>query len=221
MLGVSRGTLRTALQRLEESGEIARRQGSGTFVARVEGTAVLQEGLERLVPYSALARERGLRLSVENLEVAMAPIGADVAEAFGLPPGTAALTASRLLLANGEPAALMLDVIHPDFSPPTAGGVRRTLEAGGMVLDALLEAGVPVANAETRVLPRLVAPRSRTGRQLGLQRTTAVLELLETMRLTGGEPVQFSRDIFAPDHLELRVLRWMEAAPAPVAPRGL
>jgi hypothetical protein len=35
MLGVSRGTLRSALQRLEESGEIIRRQGSGTFVGRV------------------------------------------------------------------------------------------------------------------------------------------------------------------------------------------
>jgi GntR family transcriptional regulator len=220
MLGVSRGTLRTALQRLEETGEIARRQGSGTFVARVEGTAALQEGLERLVPYSALARERGVRLAVENLEVAFAPIGADVAEAFALPPGTPALTASRLLLANGEPAALMLDVVHPEVSLPSAAALRRTLEEGGMVLDALIEAGVPVANAETRVLPRLVAPRSRTGRALGLQRTTAVLELLETMRLTGGEPVQFSRDIFAPDHLELRVLRWMDAAPALVAPRA-
>ena len=34
MLGVSRGTLRTALDRLEESGEITRRQGSGTYVGR-------------------------------------------------------------------------------------------------------------------------------------------------------------------------------------------
>ena len=32
MLGVSRGTLRSALLRLEQSGEIVRRQGSGTFV---------------------------------------------------------------------------------------------------------------------------------------------------------------------------------------------
>ena len=34
MLGVSRGTLRSALARLEEAGEIVRRQGSGTFVGR-------------------------------------------------------------------------------------------------------------------------------------------------------------------------------------------
>ncbi|MGH2885948.1 MAG: winged helix-turn-helix domain-containing protein [Solirubrobacteraceae bacterium] len=34
MLGVSRGTLRSALRRLEERGEIVRRQGSGSFVGR-------------------------------------------------------------------------------------------------------------------------------------------------------------------------------------------
>ena len=44
-LGVSRGTLRIALQRLEESGEIVRRQGSGSFVGR-STTWTLDEGLE-------------------------------------------------------------------------------------------------------------------------------------------------------------------------------
>ena len=43
MLGVSRGTLRTALDRLEDTGEITRRQGSGTYVGKaVRPTAVLE-----------------------------------------------------------------------------------------------------------------------------------------------------------------------------------
>ena len=63
MLGVSRGTLRSALQRLEESGEIVRRQGSGTFVGRVAVPTALDERLERLEPYSSLASRRGLTLS--------------------------------------------------------------------------------------------------------------------------------------------------------------
>ena len=45
MLGVSRGTLRTALQRLEHTGEIVRRQGSGTFVGRVATPTAFVEGL--------------------------------------------------------------------------------------------------------------------------------------------------------------------------------
>ena len=43
-LGISRGTLRTALGRLERSGEIVRRQGSGTFVGEV-ASGTLDEGL--------------------------------------------------------------------------------------------------------------------------------------------------------------------------------
>src|ERR1700750_961931 len=53
MLGVSRGTLRSALQRLEESGEIIRRQGSGTFVGRVSVPTALDERLERLAAGSS------------------------------------------------------------------------------------------------------------------------------------------------------------------------
>ena len=45
MLGVSRGTLRSALRRLEERGEIVRRQGSGTFVGRSAVPAALGERL--------------------------------------------------------------------------------------------------------------------------------------------------------------------------------
>ena len=62
MLGVSRGTLRTALQRLEESGEIVRRQGSGTFVGRMAVPTAFGERLERLEPYSSVAARRGLVL---------------------------------------------------------------------------------------------------------------------------------------------------------------
>jgi DNA-binding GntR family transcriptional regulator len=52
-LGISRGTLRTALGRLEKSGEIVRRQGSGTYVGHAASVAGrLDEGLEKLVSYS-------------------------------------------------------------------------------------------------------------------------------------------------------------------------
>ena len=67
-LGISRGTLRTALQRLEESGEIVRRQGSGTYVGRAP-TSSLDEGLEKLISYSELARQRGVKIELGELEI--------------------------------------------------------------------------------------------------------------------------------------------------------
>src|SRR3954469_19435710 len=74
MLGVSRGTVRTALQRLEAGGEIVRRQGSGTFVGEVSSPAAFDEGLERLESYSSLARRRGVALAVRDLLIESRPI---------------------------------------------------------------------------------------------------------------------------------------------------
>src|SRR5918997_1693632 len=111
-LGISRGTLRTALQRLEETGEIVRRQGSGTFVGRVATPTAFVEGLERLEPYSMLARRRGVELGVRDVEIDQRPIGAEVGALFGLAADTEVAHVSRVVLAGGDPAAYMTDVVH-------------------------------------------------------------------------------------------------------------
>src|ERR687895_2762404 len=90
-LGISRGTLRTALGRLERSGEIVRRQGSGTYVGRAAAWA-LDEGLEKLVSYSELARRRGVRLEVTELEIEELPLGPDLGQLYELDPATPATT---------------------------------------------------------------------------------------------------------------------------------
>ena len=96
MLGVSRGTLRSALQRLEESGEIVRRQGSGTFVGRIAVPSTLDERLERLEPYSSLAARRGLTLTSPRPEASSdGPSAARSAEALGLAPIAPARRRSR------------------------------------------------------------------------------------------------------------------------------
>jgi GntR family transcriptional regulator len=108
MLGVSRGTLRTALDRLEDGGEITRRQGSGTYVGKAVRPTAFHEGLEVLRPYSELAERRGVTLTVRGLEVAERRLGSEVAEVFGLGPEVRAWTITRTILADrpsGQSAA--------------------------------------------------------------------------------------------------------------------
>src|SRR5262245_49904435 len=112
MLGVSRGTLRLALQRLESAGEIARRQGSRTFVASVPRPTALDEGLERLESYTSLARRRGVKLTVDQLVIERNALAPELAQAFALDAGTIAPSISRVLLADGTPAAIMVDTVH-------------------------------------------------------------------------------------------------------------
>jgi GntR family transcriptional regulator len=217
MLGVSRGTLRTALDRLEEAGEITRRQGSGTYVGQAVRPTAFHEGLEVLRPYSELAERRGVALTVRDLEIAELRIGVDAGEAFGLPPETEAWTITRTILADGEPVAMMRDIVRPGIPLPAEKRLRRLVESGCMVLDVLLEQGVQVAFAVTHVRPRLLSGRERAGRALGVQSTTAVLELEEIMHLGSGQAVQHSADMFAPGGIDLQVRRNLEvAAPAPL-----
>jgi GntR family transcriptional regulator len=217
MLGISRGTLRSALQRLEDTGEIVRRQGSGTFVGRVDVPSQLGERLERLEPYSSLAKRRGVTLAASRLRIERRAVGREVGELLELKPSTEVTTIFRVLLADGSPAAVMFDVVHPVVELPSLARLERTLEGGQMVLDVLIELGIAVAFARTRVIPCLVTPREQVGKALGARRATAALELDEVIYLSGGDPVAYSRDLFVPGALDVRVMRSLDASsPTPI-----
>jgi DNA-binding GntR family transcriptional regulator len=219
-LGISRGTLRTALRRLEESGEIVRRQGSGTYVGRVAATS-LDEGLERLVSYSELARRRGVRLEVGELDIEETRLGPEAAEHFGLDPDTPAVTVTRVMLVDGEPGAWMRDAVHPDVQLPPGSRLRAALERGEMVLDVLLKEGVPVAYTRAHISARVLTRRDRVGRALDVSETVAALEIDHVTCTAEGHAVEHSTDIFLPRSLDLHVMRWLEEVPpVPAIGRG-
>jgi DNA-binding GntR family transcriptional regulator len=139
-----------------------------------------------------------------------APLGAELAERFAVAPATLAPRISRVLVADGEPAALMVDVVRPGVELPPGEQLRRELERGAMVLDVLLAQRVPIAYARTTVRSRLVSGRERAGRLLGVRGSTAMLELEEVMHLASGEAVQHSIDLFTPRGLDLHVIRHLE-----------
>lgn len=214
MLGVSRGTLRVALARLERTGEIVRRQGSGTFVGRVAGESSFSAGLELLESYSLLAKRQGFHLSVSDMIISAKPMDGDIAGELGLEPGIEAPMVERILVADGRPAAHMRDWLHPELDLPPTEELERALGRGSMVLDVLVDRGVPVAFARTDVMPRLVERRDPLARALAVKPPIAVLELADTMHLASGDAVQHGISVFAPGRLALHVMRGL-ASPEP------
>ncbi len=218
MLGVSRGTLRSALQRLEESGEIVRRQGSGTFVGRMAVPTAFGERLERLEPYSSVAQRRGV--SLDAIDVSVQRARGPRRSLRGARPG-ARRPRDRDRPHAGRravpPVAVMYDVVHPSIELPEPR-LLRELRRGRMVLDVLIELGVPITFARTRVEPRLLSGRERSGKQLQIRGATACLELEELIFAGRDDRVAYSRDLFAPGGIEVMVMRSLDSpAPARVA----
>ena len=220
-LGVSRATIRTAVGRLVGRGLLIRRQGSGTFLARLPerseqpspvgiklGSGVAQFG--RLETYTSIAERLGLKADSEQLRVEAARTTREEAEALELPRSGEVTRISRVLLLDGEAAAWMIDVLPADVIG--AGTVTERLSSHQMVLDLLLDEGIPVAFSEVEVSTALLDPGQPAGTLLGLGQPTAALMLTETMYLDGavsaeGRPVQWSRNFFLPGKLSLRLVR--------------
>jgi GntR family transcriptional regulator len=211
-LGISRGTLRTALRRLEESGEIVRRQGSGTFVGQSTSWS-LDEGLERLVSYTELARRQGITLRLGLLEVEQLPLASEQAELFGVEAGTPATTITRVVLLDGSPGAHMHDIVHPSIKLPSPARMRQALERGHMVLDVLLKAGIPVAYNRLHIVARVLGGGDPIGKALGVSDATAALEIEHVTCTADGSPVEQSVDTFLPSSIDLHVVRWREDLP--------
>lgn len=211
-LGISRGTLRGALQRLEQGGEILRRQGSGTYVGQL-GPHGLEEGLEALVPYSDLAERQGVELKLKELKIEERPLGPDLAGHLGRDPDELATTVERVLMLDEVPGAHMIDVVRPDLALPRRSELRAALRRGQMMLDVLLAQGVGVAFARAHIKPRLVRGSDAIGRALQLSGSTAALELEYHMCTSEGETVQYSVDIFLSGGLDLYVIRGMDQRP--------
>jgi GntR family transcriptional regulator len=220
-LGVSRATVRMAVGRLAGRGLLVRRQGSGTFLARLPqrsdepgpvgiklGSGVAELG--RLETYASIAERLGLKSGSGQLSVQAGVATREEAEALELPVDGEVTRVSRLLLLDGEAAAWMIDVLPADMIP--AGKVSECLSSHQMVLDLLLDEGIPVAFSEVEVSAALLDPGQPAGTFLGLDRPTAALMMTETMYADGagsaeGRPVEWSRNYFLPGKLSLRLVR--------------
>jgi GntR family transcriptional regulator len=204
-LGVSRVTVRAGVARLVERGVLERRQGSGTFLVRPPEGARLAAGLERLETYTVHAGRLGLKLASSDLAIQASGATADEAAALEVGKSTPLAKVSRVLLIEGEPAAWMVDVV-----PESVVGVdevRERFRADAMLLDLLVSEGVPVGYSQMSIGALVVGPEDEIGQLLRLKTQSAALSLIQTMYLTSGHPVQWSRDIFLPGKLDLHVVR--------------
>src|SRR5438093_5583362 len=104
-LGVSRLTLRAALDDLVREGYLVRRHGSGTFVSEPK---IAQE--LTMTSFTDDMRRRGLRPESRTLDLRIVPAGARLGRLLHVSPSEPVLVADRLRLADGETMAI--ETVH-------------------------------------------------------------------------------------------------------------
>jgi GntR family transcriptional regulator len=179
--GVSRITVRRALDSLLANGLIARRQGVGTFVNEQSDTVKSLKLIGSLDDINAYSAELVGKLLAKE-KVAAPPL---VAAALDLPVGTPITRLETVFSLRGEPFA------HAEFfCPPEVGDRIADVDIAGQTsLVAIVERklGRTIERADQTV-EAAIADR-RVARHLGLRPRAPVLEVNRTYYTDTDRPV--------------------------------
>jgi GntR family transcriptional regulator len=139
--GISRITVRKAIDGLVDEGLLDRRHGAGTFV-----TSRIQKNMATLSSFSEDIASRGWQSSSQWLGKVEAKVTPSESLALGLPPETVVYRFDRIRFAEDKPLALEHAIVPASCLP--------SLEAVGTSLYAALEL---TKNRPTKALQRLQA----------------------------------------------------------------
>jgi DNA-binding GntR family transcriptional regulator len=204
MLGVSRGTLRTALRRLEEAGEIVRRQGSGTFVGSKGPPRGVVGGALRVDSYWLGVADG---YSVRDLTLELGDAGECAGRALEIAANQRTAHIWRTVVSGDKVIALAEDVYHPSVLLPDPPELREMLAKPMTAWDVLSTTSTPPAISSTRITTALLTPLDELGKRLELRAPTACLALEEVACSERREPLLWSWDVIVPGGFEIEVLQ--------------
>jgi GntR family transcriptional regulator len=177
--GVSRVTVRRALEELRQEGLVTSRKGSGWFVA----LDPVRQALGRVTTVEAALEASGATAERRVLEFGFEAATATVAAALDLEPGAEVLRVRRLTLADGAPFALVTV-----WLPAALGAQLSRDDAQRAPFYELLAARGTVLGSATQLIGADIADADDV-RLLGLAPGAAVLACRRVTRARDGSPV--------------------------------
>jgi GntR family transcriptional regulator len=207
-LGMSRLTVRAALDDLVREGYLIRRRGSGTFVSEPK---IAQE--LTMTSFTEDMRRRGMVPSSKTIELGVAPAGARLGRVFHVSPSEPIIAVKRLRLADGETMAI--ETLHVRESR-VPGLSAKDLEEHSFYELLRDRYGLVIVGGVQTVEPTVT--NEEESEDLGVPLHSPALLLERTTRDEGNEVVEFVRSIYRGDRYRLVTeLRRQEQRRVPAA----
>lgn len=199
MLNVSRTTIRTALQRLEQDGIVSRRRAIGTTINAHVAPANL--ALQRLVGFDRLLEEKGHDVKID-LSWARGSAPPDVTEVFDMADPNDYCITRKDYYADGRLAIHIRDYIP--WSELKTSRLRDPIPAS-MFDFSRRYMRKPIDNAVVKIVP--MVNRGKKTTTLRLSQGEPFARLHETHYAVGGQPVAYSVIDEDPKYIQLEVFR--------------
>jgi DNA-binding GntR family transcriptional regulator len=182
-LGVSRPTMRRAIQELVGKGLLVRKRGVGT--------QVVQGGLKRRVELTSLwddLAKSHRQPSTEVLDARLRPAEDDVAHALGVEAGREVFYVERVRAADGIPLAVMRNWLPADLEMP---GDQLGLRGLYELMRAM---GVHMRIANQRI--GAAGATAAQGKLLQVRKGTPLLTMQRVTYDDSGRPVELGRHVY-------------------------
>ncbi len=196
LYGVSRATVRQAMQELEVNGYIYKVQGRGTFVK----PAKIKQDLLGFYSFTEEMRKLGKKPSSRVKDFTVENSTEKIAKKMNLKPGEKVYKFTRLRLADGEPMMLETTYIPHDKFPGITG---EKLENNPLYEVLSNEHGLSLTMAEERFFPVLTRENEAELLQ-NLPHSPSMM--IERLTYSGDLLVEYTVGIARGDKFEYRVV---------------
>ncbi len=196
--GLSRTTVRQALDELAAEGLLSRVQGRGTFVTSLK----LQASIDSLRSFSEDLAERDLRPDAELLQFDQATLDPSLVKRLGLQETVPAIRFERLRSADSEPLALQVCYVRSDLGFPVT---REQLEAGESLFALVERQGLTFLGAEETL--EAVAAGEREAHLLGVEVGSPLFLVERVWYLADGRALGYGHMLYRGDRY--RYAHWL------------
>ena len=192
-LGVSRLTVRAALDELVREGYLVRRRGAGTFVAEPK----VAKGID-ITSFSDDMRARGLNPGSRTLELREIAAGARLGRILHVSPSEPVIAVKRLRLADGEPMAIEHLHVRSSLVP---GLTARDLEENSFYDLLVSRFDLEIVGGTQTVEPTVT--NEEESERLGVPLHSPALLFERVTRSSAGDVIEFTSSIYRGDRYRL------------------